>query len=203
MQSPLHKIGIRRSSSTFRDDRCCFPSDRFETFALPATWADGPRLEDSGKARYEFHADLMVKGGEGLATTGDRFHDHYDDDPDAARRRELHEGMDRAVRSACGRDDIPVGCEFLSDWETESGSQSGSRKRGFLRYRRPDGMRDEVLGRLIALRAERVGQERRRQKRRVASVPRPPETKVPPRQEVQPDEAFRRAASSRFAGDGE
>ena len=87
----------------------------------------------------------------------------------------------------------------MADWESEKESD----KKRFWRYRWPDEIRDEVLGRLIALNAMRAEQERKSKERSVASVARRPRTTVPPRPEVPLDDEFSRATSTLFAGDSE
>ena len=49
----------------------------------------------------------MVRNGEGMTKTYNRFHDPYENDPDIAELRALHTAMDRAVLDAYGWDDIP------------------------------------------------------------------------------------------------
>ena len=74
--------------------------------------------------------------------------------------------MDRAVLGEYGWDDIPTNCEFLSDHESEEAS---STKRFWL-YRWPDHVRDEVLGRLIDLCAQRAKEERENEESKVAEL---------------------------------
>ena len=97
----------------------------------------------------------MQRHSEGLTRIYNRFHDRYENDPDIARLRQLHDAMGLAVLAEYGWEDIPLRCEFLSDLESEEESAS----KRFWRYRWPDEIRDEVLGRLIELNSERAREE--------------------------------------------
>ena len=101
----------------------------------------------------------MIKSGEGMTKTYNRFHDRYDKDPEVIRLRDLHDEMDKAVLEEYGWDDIRMRCEFLPD----HGIDQGSSVQRHWRYRWPDHVRDEVLGRLIELNAQRVKEERANQ----------------------------------------
>jgi len=174
LQCRLHEIWIRRFSSTLKDDLCYSPSDCFETFPFPRDTSINPRLEGVGKRYYEFRAGLMQRNGEGLTKTYNRFHDPYENDPDIGRLRQLHEEMDRAVLCEYGWDDISVRVEFLCDLESEEASAS----KRFWRYRWPDEVHDEVLGRLIELNAERAQEEHESEE---ACAPEPMPSPEPPR----------------------
>ncbi len=140
-----------------KDDLRYTPSDCFETFPFRENWEIHPDLEATGKAYYEFRADLMVRNDEGLTKTYNRFHDPDERDPEIAKLRELHMAMDHAVLHAYGWSDIPTTCEFLLDYEIDE-EEWGNRKKPW-RYRWPDKVHDEVLARLIELNAERAKEE--------------------------------------------
>ena len=125
----------------------------------PDLWTTNPYLEAAGQAYYEYRAALMVRNGEGMTKTYNRFHDPYEDDPEIGRLRELHDAMDRAVLDAYGWSDIHTDCEFLLDYEIDEATWG--RKKKPYRYRWPDPIRDEVLARLLALNAERAAEEAR------------------------------------------
>ena len=143
-----------------KDDLRYTPSDCFETFPFPASWETADALEAAGHQYYEFRANLMVRRGEGLTKTYNRFHDPQENDPEVTRFRELHAAMDRAVLDLYGWTDIPIDCEFFLDHEGEDEDGRG-RKRPH-RYRWPDPVHDEVLARLLELNAQRGGEETRR-----------------------------------------
>ena len=150
---------MRFFGSSLEDRLRYTPSDCFETFPFPTDWETHPSLEAVGKTYYEFRAELMVSNNEGMTKTYNRFHDPIEDDPRILRLRELHADMDRAVLDAYGWTDIPTECEFLLDYEIDE--DEWGRKKKPWRYRWPDHVRDEVLGRLLELNAQRAAEERR------------------------------------------
>jgi len=98
----------------------------------------------------------------------------------------LHATVDRAVLDAYGWTDIQPRCEFILDYEDEEDDEPGrvSKKKKPWRYRWPDEIRDEVLGRLLELNAQRASEEKAlagtggpKQKGKTRSGRRP--TKVP------------------------
>ena len=158
LQARSHEIWARFFGSSMKDDLRYTPSDCFETFPFPTDWETHPSLEAVGKAYYEFRAELMVSNNEGMTKTYNRFHDPYEDDSRIMRLRELHGDMDRAVLDAYGWTDIPTECAFLLDYEIDE-EEWGKKKRPW-RYRWPDEVRDEVLGRLLELNAQRTAEEK-------------------------------------------
>ena len=65
---------------------------------------------------FDFRAALMVRNGEGLTRTYNRFHDPDETDPDVTELRTLHTVMDRAVLAAYDWSDIAPDYEFLLDY---------------------------------------------------------------------------------------
>ena len=159
LQSRPHEGWRRFFGSTMKDDLTYNPSDVFETFPFPRNWTTDPALEDAGHAYYDFRADVMIRNNEGLTRIYNRFHDPDERDPDIARLRELHTGMDRAVLDAYGWTDIDTTCKFLLDYEIDEEEWSTRRRKPW-RFRWPDRVRNEVLARLIELNAERARGER-------------------------------------------
>ena len=158
LQSRPHEIWARFFGSSLEDRLRYTPSDCFETFPFPRDWGTDPALEDAGQAYYEFRASLMVRNGEGLTKTYNRFHDPYENDPEIARLRELHAVMDRAVLAAYGWADLPIYCEFLLDYETGAEETGSSRKKPY-RCRWPDEISEEILARLLELNVQRAAEE--------------------------------------------
>lgn len=158
LQSRPHEIWARFFGSSLEDRLRYTPSDCFETFPFPEGWTTHPRLEAAGKKYYDFRAELMIRNNEGLTKTYNRFHDPNENSPDIIKLRELHAAMDRAVLDAYGWNDIPTDCKFLLDYEIDE-EEWGDRKKPY-RYRWPDEVRDEVLGRLLELNAQRAKEER-------------------------------------------
>ena len=72
-----------------KDDLRYTPSDCFETFPFPNDWRTQPTLEAPGKAYYEFRAAVMLRSGEGLTKTYNRFHDPDEREPEILKLREL------------------------------------------------------------------------------------------------------------------
>ena len=158
LQSRPHEIWARFFGSSMKDDLRYTPSDCFETFPFPIGWETHSVLEAAGKEYYEFRAALMVQNDEGLTKIYNRFHDPDGRSPKIVELRKLHAAMDRATLGAYGWDDIATDCQFLLDYEIDDNEWGNKRKPW--RYRWPDGVRDEVLARLIALNGKRALEER-------------------------------------------
>ena len=157
LQSRPHELWARFFGSSLEDRLRYTPSDCFETFPFPEDWTTRPDLETVGQEYYEYRAQLMIDNNEGLTKTYNRFHDPEEHDPRIVRLRELHAQMDRAVLDAYGWTDIPTDCEFLLDYEIDE-EEYANRKKPY-RYRWPDAVHDEVLGRLLELNAQRAAAE--------------------------------------------
>ena len=162
LQSRIHYIWVSVFSSTIKDDLRYNPQDCFETFPFPVGYESKSSLEDAGSAYYHFRADLMVRNGEGLTKTSNRFHDPNEDSPVIVRLRELHAAMDRAVLDAYGWHDIQPVCEFIPEFDDEEEEDDNGRpKKKKFRYKWPEAIQDEVLARLIELNRQRAEEERR------------------------------------------
>jgi hypothetical protein len=161
MQCRCHEIWATQFSSTLEDRLKYSPSDCFETFPFAEHWESNGDLEKTGSEYYDFRAALMVRNNEGLTKTYNRFHDPDERSPDILKLRDLHAAMDRAVLDAYGWTDIQPRCEFILDYVDDDEDEPGkvSKKKKPYRYRWPDDIRDEVLGRLLELNAERAREE--------------------------------------------
>jgi hypothetical protein len=162
LQSRVHEAWARQFASTLEDRLQYTPSDCFETFPFPIEWQANRQLESASREYYEFRTTLMVRNNEGLTKTYNRFNDPDERHPDIVKMRDLHAAMDRAVLDAYGWANIQPTCEFILDYEDEEDEEAGgrpTRRRKPWRYRWPDEIRDEVLGRLLALNAERAREE--------------------------------------------
>lgn len=178
LQSRPHEVWVRFFASSMKDDLRYTASDCFETFPFPrglfqatdeAAEADQyehmPSLEATGKAYYDYRAELMVKNNEGLTKTYNRFHDPHERSSEILHLRQLHAAMDRAVLEAYGWCDVAAAarCEFLLDYEEEDDDEPGakkSNKKKPWRLRWPDDFRDEVLARLLELNEKRAKEEK-------------------------------------------
>jgi len=161
LQSTAHSEWAVFFGSTMKDDPVYTPSTCFVTFPFPASWRFHSGLENAGGEYCEFRTALMVRNNEGLTKTYNRFHDPDERDPDILKLRDLHAAMDRAVLDAYGWTDIQPRCEFILDYVDEDDDTPGqpSRRKKPWRYRWPDEIRDEVLGRLLELNAQRAKEE--------------------------------------------
>ena len=157
LQSRPHETWARLLGSSLKDDLRYTPSDCFETLPFPPAWETCADLETAGKTCCAFRAELMVRNGEGLTKTYNRFHEPHDNAPEIVVLRNLHAAMDRAVLDAYGWRDVPTDCEFLLDYEIDE-EEWGTRKKPY-RYRWPDEIRDEVLARLLELNSQRAAEE--------------------------------------------
>lgn len=149
LSSRIHEAWALFFGSTLEDRPVYTPSDCFETFPFPPNWLTDPDLEVVGQTYYEFRAALMVRNGEGLTDTYNRFHDPAERAPEIADLREMHAAMDRAVLAAYGWSDLVTDCGFFLDYDIDEETW-GSKKKPY-RYRWPDAVHDEVLARLLVL----------------------------------------------------
>jgi hypothetical protein len=180
LQSRVHEVWARFFASSMKDDLRYTPSTCFETFPFPPGWesaATNGELERAGREYYEYRAGLMVRRGEGLTKTYNRFHDPDERDPEIERLRELHAAMDAAVLRAYGWHDLAAAatCEFLLDYEddpqdpTEAApTPSKKNRKKPYRLRWPDPLHDQTLARLL--------QQNQSQSQ---SPPQPPTTPTP------------------------
>jgi hypothetical protein len=148
LSSAAHKWWAVRYGSTMRTDVRYTPSDVFETFPQP-TPQMGPAWEQvkaAGKALDEFRAPLMVRTNLGLTKTYNRVHNPDEHDQDIVRLRELHVGLDYAVRDAYGWSDLELDHHH---WETPQG----------MRFTVSPAAKDELLDRLLELNHERYAEE--------------------------------------------
>lgn len=172
LQSRPHEIWTRFFGSSLEDRLLYNITDCFETFPFPAHWDSHTSLEALGREYYNFRMALMKRNDEGLTKTYNRFHDPNEDDSAILKLRQLHSAMDREVLDAYGWADISTDSDFisLSDPSIDEDEQAEGARR--VRYRWPESVQEEVLGRLLELNAERAARQRRRG-RSTHSRPRP------------------------------
>ncbi|MEQ1907521.1 MAG: DNA methyltransferase [Vicinamibacterales bacterium] len=157
LQSRVHEIWARFLGSSL-EDRLRYTTPCFEAFPRPQITE---ALEGAGAEYYSWRAAMMKANAEGLTKTYNRFHDPDERDPDILKLRDLHAAMDRAVLDAYGWTDIRPHCKFILDYVDEDENEPGkmNKKKKPYRYRWPDEVRDEVLGRLLELNAQRAKEE--------------------------------------------
>ncbi len=160
LQSRVHEVWARFFSATLEDRLHYTPTDCFETFPLPLGFETDPSLESAGREYYAFRTRLMIQNGEGLTKTYNRFDDPFEKSPDVLQLRELHDVLDRKVLDVYGWSNVQPACEFILAYEDEEDNDNGSKRRKPWRYRWADGIRDEVLARLLELNEERAEAER-------------------------------------------
>ena len=160
MQSRLHEIWARFFGSSLEDRLRYTPTDCYETFPFPINWEAHSRLEAVGREYYEFRMALMKQNDEGLTKTYNRFHDPRDNDPTLLKLRQLHAAMDREVLNTYGWSDISTDCDFVREHIADEDDPTEGTQA--VRYRWPEPVRNEVLGRLIELNAARAVKQRRR-----------------------------------------
>jgi hypothetical protein len=160
LQSRVHELWARFLGSTMGDGLRYGPTDCFETFPFPKAWPSTAALADAGRIYHEARAALMLKNGEGLTATYNRFHDPDERGDDVVMLRRFHDALDRAVLDAYGWSDIGTEPEFLATHRDEEEDDAGHKRATRWRYRWPDDVRDRVLARLLAVNAERAAAER-------------------------------------------
>jgi hypothetical protein len=160
LQAQPHDSWMRFLGSSMKDDLRYTPEDCFETFPFPQKFECHPALEAAGEACYHFRANLMIRTDLGLTKTYNRFHDPGEHDPDIQRLRDLHRAMDEAVLKVYGWSDLLPQLEygFYPDFEPTE-DEDGEPAKVRFRYRWPNQLREEVLGRLLDLNAKRAEEE--------------------------------------------
>ena len=162
LQSRVHEIWARFFGSSLGDGLSYANTDCFETFPLPSEWQYSTVTELAGKSYFEYRGSVMIQNSEGMTSTYNRFHDPDERGSDIVHLRSLHEAMDRATLDAYGWSDISTHCEFVLDYEIDE-AESRNKKKPY-RYRWPEDVRDEVLGRLLELNATQGTEQKRSQR---------------------------------------
>ena len=156
LQSRTHEIWCRFAGTSLEDRLTYVTDDCFKTFPYPDNDSECSGTENNSSLYYVHRAALMVARDEGMTKTYNRFHNRDERSEDIKRLRELHAAMDRAVLLAYGWDDLAASAE--PQWlDAENEAEHAYQGRLFW----PSAFRDEVLGRLLALNAERAEIERR------------------------------------------
>jgi len=132
------------------------PTDCFETFAIPFESWDfrDSNLAKAGKRYYSYRANLMLENDEGLTDIYNRFHDPRETSPPIEMLRDLHSDVDQAALRAYGWTDIPTQCGFFLEYEIDETTWSPKKRKPY-RYHWSDGVRDEILARLLELNQKR------------------------------------------------
>jgi N-6 DNA Methylase len=154
LQSRVHEVWARFFASSMKDDLRYTPSDCFETFPFAQKFSVTPEVDAAGRIYHDHRAAVMVARDEGMTKTYNHFHERTDTSDDIKRLRELHASMDRAVLEAYGWRDLATRAEPLFLDETNEDDHTYQSRLFW-----PSDFRDVVLGRLLALNAERHAEE--------------------------------------------
>ena len=146
LQSTIHAVWELSRGSTLETRPVYTPTDCFETFSFPAVASLGGTLESVGERYDSLRREIMVRNGEGLTDTYNRFHSPDEKSEPIKRLRALHVEMDEAVKQAYGWSDLSLDHGFH---ETKQG----------LRYTISEAARVKVLDRLLELNHVRYADE--------------------------------------------
>ncbi|MCP4263900.1 MAG: TetR family transcriptional regulator [Planctomycetes bacterium] len=153
LQSKIHEVWVRFCASSFKDDLRYTASDSFETFPFPENWQCNAAIQEVGENYYQFRAKFMAKHNIGLTKIYNLFHNPGEKRPEIIKFRELHTTLDKVILKAYKWDDIVLEYGFFTDFEVEDENNKS------WRYRWPDNVHDQVLGRLLELNHERYTEE--------------------------------------------
>jgi len=171
VQSTLHEVWARKYSGALETRLRYSPSDCFETFPFPGLiWQmPNPTLADIGERYHEHRRTLMRQLWLGLTDIYNLFHTSELTSELVAKvsrkpieeantgyrgllkLRQLHRGLDEAVRNAYGWHDLKLGHDF---YEVETLPENDR-----VRYTISPTARKEVLRRILALNHERAKAE--------------------------------------------
>jgi len=205
LQNRLHEVWALTFASSLEDRLRYTPTDCFETFPFPKDYDSNPNLESAGQAYYEFRAKFMADAEfraeqgmihdpepEGMTKTYNHFHNPDCAYPGIKRLRALHAEMDRAVADAYGWEDLELEYDWVDHYsglllkdrleelaEDDEVEPKDYGKHYKARYTFTPEVKDEVMGRLLALNAERAEEEANPKKAK-KSKPAPSETAPKP-----------------------
>lgn len=166
MQSRPHEIWARLFASTLEDRLSYTPTSCFRTFPFPNVMESKADLVVVGDTYYKHRSSVMLARGKGLTDTYNRFHDRGERSADIQRLRDLHVEIDRAAlqayadgeadeaKAAVWRDLANRATPEFIEQEVDEG------KKVKTRLDWPQAFKDEVLGRLLDLNAERAAAEK-------------------------------------------
>lgn len=161
LQSNIHEVWVWRQASSLESRNRYTPTDCFDTFPFPPIeyeyMAKGKcRLEEMpqifqkaaqiGTSYHEHRRQIMLTRQFGLTKAYNLFHDPDCQDADIIHLRELHIGMDQAILSCYGWDDLNLGHNFYKN------------DRGQTRFTVSPEARRELLRRLIDLNLKLSGE---------------------------------------------
>lgn len=166
LSSRIHELWALRFGGDLGESTFYSLDEVFKTFPLPYKSEADVALISAGENYSNFRGSLMVARGEGLTKTYNRFHNRQERAADIQRLRELHADMDRAVLEAYARGETDeakaaVWRDLAARSKPEFIEQEADEgKKAKTRLDWPQAFKDEVLGRLLDLNAERAAAEK-------------------------------------------
>jgi hypothetical protein len=146
LSSSAHQLWAITYGSTMRTDVRYTPSDVFETFPRPT---GSELLINLGQVLDQDRREIMIRRGIGLTKLYNLINEPQvtdASDPDIARMREIHRGLDEAVVDAYGWSDIPLDHSFHTYRQMERWTVSPA-------------ARTEILNRLLEENHRRAAEE--------------------------------------------
>ncbi|TKB08841.1 DNA methyltransferase [Desulforhopalus sp. IMCC35007] len=143
LQSNIHGIWSRFFSSSMKDDLRYSVEDCLETFPFPDKWQQNKLLKDIGEKFLIARQSYMQEISCGLTQFYNRINSPEENSKKISALRSLIQEIDTAVIQSYGWDDIQLSYDFIEEYKVQNG------KKKAWRYRWPDDIRDEVLGRLL------------------------------------------------------
>lgn len=107
LQSSLHEVWVRKTSSRLGDTLRYAPSDSFETFPLPAVRPEF--LSEAGREYHSVRARIQMQMGFGITELYNHIHDPKNTNDFARELRSYMIGLDHAVLEAYDWTDIALG----------------------------------------------------------------------------------------------
>lgn len=151
LQSRVHQLWALFFGYSLEDRPCYSPERAFMTFPFPDAWLTNSEIGIRGERYYDQRAAMLIQLDEGITKLYNRFHDPGDTTAAIQDLRRSHGELDRAVLDSYGWQDVSAVAQFFP---AESGDDD-------VEYTWPTDVRDEVLGRLLKLNAERAAAEAR------------------------------------------
>jgi methylase of polypeptide subunit release factors len=143
LQSIPHELWARSYCSHLETRLKYSPGNGYGTFPFPG---ETVRLAEAGNEYHSSRARLMDRRGEGLTRIYNRVHDPEETAADVSELRRLHVGLDKAVVSAYGWDDLALDHDF---YDTPQG----------VKFTLAPNTRVELLDRLLELNHARYAEE--------------------------------------------
>lgn len=159
--SNIHYVWVHARGGKLKTDAVYNPSDVFETFPFPLTFAD--KLEKVGRIYEAARQHVMSVNKLGLTKLYNGFHTRDCSDAGVVELRELHVQVDQAVLDSYGWQDVDLKHGFLAVPYLPENDR--------IRFTICEQARLEILRRLSRLNRERYEEEQHEAEERQAQVP--------------------------------